>query len=188
MAMVRCEWANKDELYIRYHDEEWGVPLHDDRRLFELLILEGAQAGLSWQTILRKRLNYVRAFDGFEPGKIAEYDGEKVTRLLADDGIVRNRLKVRATIQNARAFLSLQGDFGSFDSFVWSFVGGSPKKNAWKRLQELPSKTPESEAMSRDLRKRGFSFVGPTVCYAFMQSAGVVNDHVVDCFRYNAVS
>ena len=184
----RCTWADTDPLLTEYHDTEWGIPERDDRVLFEFLILDCAQAGLSWLTILRKRENYRRAFDGFDAEKIAEYDDAKVAQLLSDKGIVRNRLKIAATIENARAFLAVREEFGSFDRYLWSFVGGKPKKNAWKTDQEIPSRTPESEAMSKDMKKRGFRFVGPTICYAFMQSAGLVNDHVVDCFRYDEVS
>ena len=172
---------------IRYHDEEWGVPLHDDRRLFELLILEGAQAGLSWETILRKRQNYRRAFDRFDAAKIARYDAQKVRQLLADPGIVRNRLKIRATISNARAFLQLQREFGRFDRYIWQFVGGNPKTSMRKPSEHPPARTPESDAMSKELLKRGFTFVGSTICYAFMQATGLVNDHLVDCFRHRQV-
>jgi DNA-3-methyladenine glycosylase I len=181
---TRCDWVPDDGLYAAYHDEEWGVPLHDDRALFELLTLEGAQAGLSWLTILRKRENYRRLFDGFDPTVVATYDEEKVAELLADPGIVRNRLKVRSTIDNARGVIEVQQEFGSFDSYIWQFVGGEPKVNAWTSIAEVPAQTPESEAMSKALRKRGFRFVGPTICYAFMQASGMVNDHTVDCFRY----
>ena len=184
----RCEWATSDPLSMRYHDEEWGVPEHDDRKLFEFLVLEGAQAGLSWLTILRKRDNYRKAFDDFDAEVIAEYDERKVAELLLNAGIVRNRLKISATIQNAREFLAIQPEFGSFDSYIRQFVGGTPKKNAWKTMKEIPSKTLESEAVSKDLVKRGFKFVGPTISYAFMQATGMVNDHIVDCFRYNEVS
>jgi len=184
---IRCAWANSGPLYVEYHDKEWGVPLHDDRKLFELLILEGAQAGLSWSTILKKRENYRRAFDGFDPRIVATYGDGKVQQLLADAGIVRNRLKIAAAIQNAKAFLAIRQEFGSFDVYIWRFVGGKPKKNAWKALREIPARTPESDAMSKDLIKRGFKFVGSTICYAFMQAAGLVNDHVVDCFRYDEV-
>ena len=184
----RCEWANTHPLYIQYHDTEWGVPEHDDQRLFEFLTLEGAQAGLSWLTILKKREAYSKAFDGFDIRKVAEYGDLKVTQLLSDKGIVRNRLKVNATIQNARAFLSIREEYGSFDSYAWSFVSGKPRKNAWESLQEIPAKTAESEAMSKDLMKQGFRFVGPTICYAFMQATGMVNDHMLDCFRYDQVS
>ena len=180
----RCEWCGNDPLYVEYHDKEWGVPVHDERQLFEMLILEGAQAGLNWLTILRKRENYRKAFDHFNAKKIAQYDKAKVAKLLADAGIVRNRLKIAATIQNARAFLEVQKEFGSFDRYIWQFVGGKPKINHWKNLKELPPKTTESDAMSKDLKKRGFSFVGSTICYAFMQAVGMVNDHVVTCFRY----
>ena len=185
---VRCAWARGDPLYIDYHDTEWGVPQHDDRKLFEFLVLEGAQAGLSWLTILRKRENYREAFDNFDVGKIAAYDTRKLGELLSDKGIVRNRLKIEAAIQNAKAFLALQKEFGSFDAYIWQFVGGKPKKNAWKTVKEIPSKTVESDTMSRDLIKRGFKFVGSTICYAFMQAVGMVNDHTVDCFRYHEVS
>lgn len=184
---VRCEWARGDPLSIDYHDNEWGVPEHDDRKLFEFLILEGAQAGLSWLTILRKRQNYREAFDHFDARKIAEYDGRKLEELLSNKGIVRNRLKIDAAIQNAKAFLAVQKEFHSFDAYIWQFVGGRPRKNAWKTVKEIPSKTRESDAMSRDLIKRGFRFVGPTICYAFMQAIGMVNDHTVDCFRYHEV-
>jgi DNA-3-methyladenine glycosylase I len=182
--IIRCEWAGMEPLYVAYHDDEWGVPVHDDRELFEMLILEGAQAGLSWSTILNKRENYRRAFDNFEPEIVAGYDDARVDELLADPGIVRNRLKVKSAIQNAQAFLKVQAEFGSFDAYIWGFVNGVPIVNTWKTLGEIPAKTPESEAMSKDLKKRGFNFVGPTICYAFMQSVGMVNDHVVACFRY----
>jgi DNA-3-methyladenine glycosylase I len=184
----RCEWATTDPLSMRYHDEEWGIPEHDDQRLFEFLVLEGAQAGLSWLTILRKRDNYRKAFDDFGARLIAEYDEKKVAELLLNTGIVRNKLKILATIQNAKAFLAIQQEFGSFDRYIWQFIGGTPKKNAWKTLKEIPAKTSESEAMSKDLIKRGFKFVGPTICYAFMQATGMVNDHTIDCFRYHEVS
>lgn len=183
----RCEWCGDDPLYVAYHDDEWGVPVHDDRHLFEMLILEGAQAGLSWSTILKKRENYRKAFDRFDAKKIAKYDKAKVAKLLADPGIVRNRLKIAATIQNARAFLEVQKEFGSFDRYIWQFVDGKPQKNKWKNLKEIPPKTAESDAMSKDLKKRGFSFVGSTICYAFMQAVGMVNDHVVTCFRYREI-
>jgi DNA-3-methyladenine glycosylase I len=175
----RC-FGNGDELYMAYHDNEWGVPVHDDRHLFEMLILEGAQAGLSWITILKKRENYRRAFDNFDARKVARYDARKIQKLLADPGIVRNRLKINATVQNAKAFLAVQKEFGSFDKYIWQFVGGKPIRNSWKRGQ-IPAKTKESDAMSKDLLKRGFKFVGSTICYAFMQAVGLVNDHVVDC-------
>lgn len=183
----RCEWVGTDPLYLAYHDEEWGVPLHDDRHLFEMLILEGAQAGLSWITILRKRDSYRQAFDNFEAAQIAGYDERKIEALLANPGIVRNRRKVEAAILNARAFLAVQSEFGSFDAYIWQFTGGRPRQNSWRTLGEIPAQTPESEAMSKDLLKRGFKFVGPTICYAFMQATGMVNDHIVDCFRYEAV-
>lgn len=181
--MKRCAWP-KTELDIAYHDTEWGVPVHDDRRLFEFLILEGAQAGLSWSTILKKRDHYRRAFDHFDARKIVRYDARKVKSLLADAGIVRNRLKIAATIQNAQAFLAVQKEFGSFDAYLWQFVGGRPIQNRRKSLAEIPPRTPESDALSKDLLKRGFKFVGSTICYAFMQAVGMVNDHTVDCFRH----
>jgi DNA-3-methyladenine glycosylase I len=183
-TVKRCDWVGADPLYLAYHDQEWGVPLHDDRRLFEMLILEGAQAGLSWITILRKRDSYRQAFDNFEAAKIAVYDERKIETLLANPGIVRNRRKVEAAILNARAFLAVQREFGTFDAYIWQFVGGQPRQNGWRSLAEIPAQTPESEAMSKDLLKRGFKFVGPTICYAFMQATGLVNDHTVDCFRY----
>jgi DNA-3-methyladenine glycosylase I len=179
----RCGWATRDPLYIRYHDEEWGVPSHDDRHLFEMLILEGAQAGLSWITILRKRANYRRAFDRFDARKIARYDGRKVKALLSDEGIVRNRLKIASTIGNAAAFLAAQKEFGSFDRFIWSFVGGKPVVHRPPTLGNVPARTTESDAMSKALKKRGFRFVGSTICYAFMQACGLVDDHVNGCFR-----
>lgn len=181
----RCAWVSSDDpLYLAYHDDEWGVPVHDDRLLFEFLILEGAQAGLSWSTILKKRENYRAALDNFDPASVAAYDEEKVAALLADPGIVRNRLKVRAAIKNARAFLDVQAELGSFDRYIWQFVGGSPRQNAWRSLAEIPAESAESRAMSKDLKRRGFTFVGPTICYAFMQAIGMVNDHTVDCFRH----
>ena len=172
---------------LRYHDEEWGVPSHDDRHLFEMLTLEGAQAGLSWTTILNKRENYRRAFDGFDVDKVARYREADINRLLADAGIVRNRAKIEATIGNARAMLGVCDEFGSFDAFIWRFVGGTPRRNAFRSLPDLPASTPESDAMSKDLKKRGFGFVGATICYAFMQAVGMVNDHEVTCFRYDQV-
>jgi len=181
--MPRCPWATVEPT-IAYHDEEWGVPLHDDRRLFEFLILEGAQAGLSWITILKKRENYRKAFSGFHAEKIARYGADDVNRLLADAGIVRNRLKVAATITNAKAFLAVRKEMGSFDAYLWSFVGGKAKQNRWRRMSEVPARTAESDAMSRDLLKRGFKFVGSTICYALMQATGMVNDHLVTCPRY----
>ncbi len=184
MSKSRCAWCGTDPLYVQYHDTEWGVPLYDDRRLFEFVILDGAQAGLSWLTILRKRENYRRAFDGFDAEKMARYGEGKIRRLLADPGIVRNRLKITSAVDNARAYLRLLKEEGSFSDYLWSFVGGQPRQNRWRTLSEIPAKTPESEAMSKDLVQRGFRFVGPTICYAFMQAAGMVNDHVVDCFRY----
>lgn len=183
----RCEWAGTDALYVAYHDEEWGVPVHDDRTLFEFLILEGAQAGLSWSTILKKRENYRRAFDNFDPQKVAAYDEDKIAALLEDAGIVRNRLKVRSAVQNAQAFLRVQEEFGSFDAYVWQFVGGKPIQNSWKTLGEIPAETEESRALSKDLKKRGFNFVGPTIIYAFMQAVGMVNDHLLHCFCYEKV-
>jgi len=179
----RCGWA-RDELMIAYHDAEWGVPLHDDRGLFEFLILEGAQAGLSWSTILRKRENFRAAFDGFDVHKVARYRAAKIARLLADEGIVRNRLKIHATVGNAKAFLAVAKEFGSFDAYVWRFVGGAPVQNRWSAPAEVPARTAQSDAMSKDLAKRGFRFVGSTICYAFMQAVGMVNDHAVDCFRH----
>ena len=188
-AVKRCGWASlSDPLYLDYHDREWGVPVHDDRTLFEFLVLEGAQAGLSWGTILKKRENFRRAFDGFDPGKVARYGRKKVARLLDDPGIIRNRLKIESAIRNAKAYLEVQEEFGSFDSYVWRFVGGRPKVNHWRTLGEIPATTPESEAMSRDLLKRGFRFVGPTICYAHMQATGMVNDHVTGCFRYKELA
>jgi DNA-3-methyladenine glycosylase I len=180
-TVSRCRWAS-NEWNIPYHDTEWGVPVHDDRMLFEFLILEGAQAGLSWDTILRKRERYRNAFDNFDVTRVARYDAKKVRSLLADAGIVRNRLKISATIDNARAFLKVQEEFGSFDKYIWQFVGGKAKRNKWKA--HLPAKTAESDAMSKDLKKRGFRFVGSTICYAFMQATGMVNDHATTCFRY----
>jgi DNA-3-methyladenine glycosylase I len=184
---IRCRWAGTDPLYIRYHDEEWGVPLHDDRKLFEFLLLEGAQAGLSWITILKKRENYRNAFDNFNPEKIARYDADKIRSLLSDTGIVRNRLKIQSAVQNAKAFLAVQKEFGSFDSYIWQFTDGKPLKNRRKTPEDIPSETKESLAMSKDLKKRGFKFAGPTICYAFMQAVGMVNDHTADCFRYNEI-
>jgi DNA-3-methyladenine glycosylase I len=181
--VTRCHWA-KNELNIPYHDEEWGVPLHDDQALFEFLILEGAQAGLSWDTILKKRARYREVFDGFDVEKVARYDKHKVRELLKDAGIIRNRMKIEAAIGNARAFLKVQEEFGKFDAYIWRFSGGEPKRNAWKTHKRVPAETPESDAMSKDLQKRGFRFVGSTICYAFMQATGMVNDHLVSCFRY----
>lgn len=182
---ARCAWVTDDPLYIRYHDEEWGTPCRDDRRLFELLILEGAQAGLSWITILRKRENYRRAFDGFDAARIAEYDAGKINALLQDPGIVRNRLKVNAAVTNARAFLEVQREPGGFSGFVWGFVGDAPIHNRWRNIHEVPAATPESDALSKALKQRGFKFVGSTICYAFMQAAGLVNDHTRDCYCFS---
>ena len=184
----RCAWAGSDPRYVAYHDEEWGVPEHDDRKLFEMLILEGAQAGLSWSTILNKRAAYLEVFDNFDPQKVAQYDEAKIQELLANPGIVRNKLKVRSAVQNAKAFLEVQAEFGSFDAYIWQFVGGQPKVNNWKAMSEIPAETEESRAMSKALKKRGFNFVGPTICYAFMQAVGMVYDHMVDCFCYRALS
>ena len=182
-ALTRCAWA-RDDLNIAYHDSEWGVPLHDDRALFELLILEGAQAGLSWSTILRKRDNYRKAFDDFDVCSISKYDTSKTAALLADSGIVRNRLKIAATIANAQAVLAVQKEFGSFDRYIWELAGGKPRQNRWREMADVPARTPESDAMSRALAKRGFRFVGSTICYSFMQATGMVNDHLVGCFRH----
>jgi len=183
-SIVRCHWAS-NEWNIPYHDTEWGVPVHDDRLLFEFLILEGAQAGLSWDTILRKRARYRKVFDNFDVQRVARYDAKKVRSLLADSGIVRNRLKISATIGNAREFLKVREEFGSFDAYIWQFVGGKPKLNNWSAQKSVPARTRESDAMSKDLKKRGFRFVGSTICYAFMQATGIVNDHLTSCFRYN---
>jgi DNA-3-methyladenine glycosylase I len=184
-APARCPWPTT-ELYLAYHDTEWGVPLHDDRLLFEFLVLEGAQAGLSWLTILNKRENYRRAFDGFDPAKVARYGARKIAALLVDPGIVRNRLKITSAIRNAQAFLAVQREFGSFDRYIWRFTGGRPIQNAWRSTMQLPARTPESDAMSRDLRERGFTFVGSTICYSHMQATGMVNDHLVTCPRHAA--
>ena len=184
MARIRCSWVNDDALYLAYHDEEWGVPVCDDRGLYEMLVLEGAQAGLSWYTILKKRGAYRRAFDGFDPARVARYDDRKVASLLKDPGIVRNRLKVHAAIANARAWLDLRESGIRFSEFLWAFNGGAPAANAWRRLEDIPATTPVSEAMSKALKQRGFRFVGPTICYAFMQAVGMVNDHVTACFRW----
>ena len=182
----RCAWA-RTPLSIPYHDEEWGVPVHDDRRHFEFLVLEGAQAGLSWETVLKKRERYREVFDGFDPAKVARYTARRVARLLRDPGIIRNRLKVGSAVVNARAFLKVQEEFGSFDAYVWRFVGGRPRVNRWTALREIPAKTAESDALSRDLISRGFRFVGPTIIYAHMQATGMVNDHTIDCFRWRSV-
>lgn len=181
---IRCKWAGSDPVYIDYHDNEWGVEVHDDRLLFEFLVLEGAQAGLNWITILKKRDNYKAAFDGFDPEKISSYGSDKIRSLLENKGIIRNRLKIESTVKNAKAFLSVKKEFGSFDAYIWSFVGGKQIKNSWETYSRIPSFSKESIAMSRDLKKRGFGFVGPTICYAFMQATGMVNDHTVNCFRY----
>jgi DNA-3-methyladenine glycosylase I len=186
--MNRCDWANRSELEQSYHDREWGVEVHDDRTLFEFLVLEGAQAGLSWSTILRKREGYRKAFDNFDARKISRYSEKTVSRLLANPGIIRNRLKINAAIANAGAFLQVQKEFGRFDRYIWQFVHGKPIRNSWRTMAEIPSRTPESDAMSKDLKKRGFKFIGPTICYAFMQAVGMVNDHVVDCFRHKELS
>ncbi len=183
----RCRWAGTDPLYIKYHDTEWGVPLHDDQKLFEFLALDGAQAGLSWITILRKRKNYLKLFDNFDPLKISQYNSDRIRLLLSNRGIVRNRMKIEATVQNAGAVLEIQREFGSFDAYIWRFIGGKPKKNAWRSETDIPAKSEASIAMSNDLKRRGFKFVGPTICYAFMQATGMVNDHIIDCFRYNEV-
>jgi DNA-3-methyladenine glycosylase I len=184
MMKKRCEWCGTDPLYVTYHDKEWGVPVHDDRKLFEMLILEGAQAGLSWSTILKKRENYKKAFDNFDAKKVARYDSKKIKRLLNNAGIVRNRLKINASVQNAKAFLAVKREFGSFDKYIWQFVDHKQKKNKFRHLKELPAKTKESDAMSKDLKKRGFTFVGSTICYAFMQAVGMVNDHIVGCYKH----
>ena len=184
--MRRCDWCGSDPLYVTYHDTEWGVPSHDDRHLFEMLILEGAQAGLSWITILRKREAYREAFAGFDAGKVARFTDARIERLLGNSGIVRNRLKVAGAVRNARAALAVQKEFGSLDHYLWQFVGGRPIANAFERMSDVPPRTAESDAMSRDLRKRGFTFVGSTICYAFMQATGMVNDHLVGCFRHKA--
>ncbi len=184
---TRCKWAGSDPLYIDYHDMEWGVGVHDDRKLFEFLVLEAAQAGLSWITILKKRENYRKAFDSFDPEKVSRYDSGKIRALLANEGIIRNRLKIESAILNAKSFLAVKSEFGSFESYLWEFTGGKQIRNAWTVESGIPSVTKESIAMSNDMKKRGFKFVGPTICYAFMQAVGMVNDHVVDCFRYNEV-
>ena len=186
-AVARCGWA-RTALSIPYHDTEWGTPVHDDRTLFEFLILEGAQAGLSWETILAKRDAYRRAFDDFDAERVARYTPKRIERLLANPGIVRNRLKVESTVSNARAFLAVRDEVGSFDAYIWRFVGGRPKVNRWRGMREVPPSTPESDAISRDLKRRGFRFVGTTICYAFMQATGIVNDHTVDCFRYRELN
>jgi DNA-3-methyladenine glycosylase I len=186
--VMRCPWAGNDDDYIAYHDFEWGVPVHDDHRLFEFLILEGAQAGLSWQTILRKRENYRRAFDAFDPTVVAVYDEKRIGELLSNPGLVRNRLKINSAVRNAREFVKVQEEFGSFDRYIWDFVGGRQVVNRWESLRQIPAETVESRAVSKDLKKRGFSFVGPTIIYAYMQAVGMVNDHLVSCFRYAQIS
>ena len=185
----RCGWVNlEDPLYRAYHDEEWGVPVHDDRKIFEFLVLEGAQAGLSWGTVLRKRESFRHAFEGFDPARVARFDKRKVASLLRDPGIIRNRLKITSAVQNAKAFLEIQREFGSFDAYVWPFVGGRSKVNRWRDLRKIPASTPESVSLSKDLVKRGFRFVGPTICYAHMQATGMVNDHLVSCFRFRELA
>jgi DNA-3-methyladenine glycosylase I len=187
MAKTRCEWGTVSQLYIDYHDNEWGVPVHDDRKLFEFLILEGAQAGLSWETVLNKRENYRKAFNDFDPVKISRYGDKKVETLLENKGIIRNRLKITSAINNAKRFLEVRKEFGTFDAYIWQFVNGKPITNRFKSIQEIPATTKESDAMSKDLKKRGFKFAGPTICYAHMQATGMVNDHVVGCFRYKEI-
>ena len=185
MTKTRCSWTGEDPLMITYHDRDWGTPLHNDRRLFESIVLQGAQAGLSWRTILHRRRNYRKAFDNFDPGVISAYDSGKISELLSNKGIIRNRLKVESTVQNAASFLTVKKAFGSFDAYLWQFVGGEPIRNERQRLDDIPAKTEESIAMSKDLKKRGFKFVGPTICYALMQAVGMVNDHLVTCFRHH---
>jgi DNA-3-methyladenine glycosylase I len=185
---TRCTWCGTDPLYVAYHDLEWGVPVHDDRLLFEFLVLEGAQAGLSWLTVLRKREAYRDAFDGFDPERVARYTPRRIEKLLTNPGIIRNRLKVESAVKNAKAFLAVQDEFGSFDAYMWTFVDGRPRQNAWRSLKELPPRTPDSDRMSKDMLRRGFSFVGSTICYAHMQAVGMVNDHVVDCFRHRQIA
>jgi DNA-3-methyladenine glycosylase I len=185
-TLRRCDWP-AIELAVRYHDEEWGVPVHEDRKLFEFMVLDAAQAGLSWNTVLKKRENYRLAFDGFDPERVARYDRRKLERLLRNEGIIRNRLKIESAVRNARAFLAVAEEFGTFDAYVWRFVGGRPRVNAWRSSREIPARTAESDAMSKDLKRRGFTFCGSTICYAFMQAAGLVNDHLVHCFRYQAL-
>lgn len=184
---TRCEWCGNDPLYVKYHDEEWGVPLHDDNKLFELIVLEGAQAGLSWITVLRKRENYRKAYENFDPAVVAKYDEKKLEELRQNPGIIRNKLKIKSSVKNANAFLKVQDEFGSFDKYIWSFVDGIPIHNNYKAMNELPATTDLSDKISKDLKKRGFNFVGSTICYAFMQSIGMVNDHVERCFRYEEV-
>ena len=184
----RCDWLTVDAIYIAYHDTEWGEPVHDDTKLFEMLILEGAQAGLSWLTVLKRRESYRQAYDSFNPAKIAKWDKAKIEALLKNPGIIRNRLKVQAAVINAQAYLKVIEEFGSFDAFIWSFVGDPPIRNSWRNIKEIPATTPESDTMSKELKKRGFKFTGSTICYAFMQAVGMVNDHTVDCFRYNEIN
>lgn len=184
---ARCGWASNDPLYVAYHDTEWGVPVHDDTKLFEFILLDSMQAGLSWLTILKKRENFRKAFAGFDPGKIAKFGGSRIEALMEDAGIVRNRAKIESAVKNAKAFLKIRREFGSFDAYIWSFMGGRPRRNSWKTLGEIPPKTVISDIMSRELKRRGFSFVGTTICYAFMQAAGLVNDHLVTCFRHGEV-
>ena len=187
MEKTRCPWCGNDALYVAYHDKEWGVPVHDDRKLFEMLILEGMQAGLSWITILKKRESFRTAFDGFDPEKVARYDGEKIAELLENPNIIRNRLKINSAVTNAKAFLEIQTQFGSFDKFIWRFVGGEPQVNHYRSLDEIPAKTPLSDEISRELKRRGFKFVGSTIVYSFMQAVGMVNDHLVSCFRHSLI-
>jgi DNA-3-methyladenine glycosylase I len=184
---IRCPWTGSKKIYVSYHDNEWGIPQHDDQKLFEMLLLEGAQAGLNWITILNKRENYRQRFDGFDPHKIARYSDARIAQLLQDPGIVRNRLKIRSTRTNARAFLTVQEEFETFNDYIWQFVEGAPRQNAWKSMSQVPASTDESKIMSRDLKRRGFTFVGSTICYAFMQATGMVNDHLVSCFRYRTM-
>ena len=183
----RCDWLTEDAIYRAYHDTEWGVPVHDDTKLFEMLILEGAQAGLSWLTVLKRRESYRQAYDSFDPAKIAKWDKAKIEALLKNPGIIRNRLKVQAAVINAQAYLKVIEEFGSFDAFIWSFVGDSPIRNSWRNIKEIPATTPESDTMSKELKKRGFKFTGSTICYAYMQAVGMVNDHTTDCFRYKGL-
>jgi DNA-3-methyladenine glycosylase I len=187
MMKKRCEWPSDDELMLEYHDTEWGVPVHDDRKHFEFLLLDAFQAGLSWSIILKKRENFRKAFDNFEPVKISRYREAKIQKLLNNPGIIRNKLKIRSTVTNARAFLKIQKEFGSFDKFIWQFTGGKQKVNGWKKMKDIPAKSPESDAMSKELKKRGFKFVGSTICYSYMQAAGMVNDHTIYCFRHREV-
>ena len=187
--LVRCEWAKgTDDQYVAYHDDEWGVPVHDDTVWFEFIVLEGAQAGLSWSTVLKKRENYRRLLDGFDAAKVARYDKRKIARLLKDEGIIRNRLKVEGPVRNAKAFLEIQREFGSFDAYIWAFVDGTPIQNRWRGMSHVPALTPLAETISKDLKKKGFTFVGPTICYALMQATGIVNDHTIDCYRYGIAS